>query len=177
MLTATHTLTNTSGWNFLWFDSNGMFQGMGPTLTLSEAQVGKSLSVRASFWEAAPWPQSGGVLHESSSSSTAPVANVNDAPVGAVNLIGNLLVGQTLFADTHTITDADGFTGPGLMDPSTHFHWLADGQAVGNDAPSVTLSTAEAGKHISLQVSYVDAHGTLEQINSSLSAMVIDPFA
>ena len=175
VLTATHTLSDTTGWNFAWIDAEGMFHGMGPTLTLSEAQVGKSLSVRASFWESLPWPQPG-VLHESSSSLTSPVANVNDAPVGAVNLIGNLLVGQSLFADTYTITDADGFTGYGLMDPSTHFQWLADGQAVGNDAPSLTLTAAQAGKHISVQVSYVDAHGTLEHINSALSAMVINPF-
>ncbi|MEN9361073.1 MAG: hypothetical protein RL095_2608, partial [Verrucomicrobiota bacterium] len=177
VLTATHTLSDTTGWNFAWFDSEGMFQGMGETLTLSQEQVGKSLSVRASFWEAAPWPQSGGVLHESSSSLSAPVANVNDAPLGDVAIFGTLEVGQNLFAGLAGISDADGFTGYGLMDPSTNFLWLADGQAVGNNAPSLTLSANEAGKSISLQVSYVDAFGTLEQINSALSAMVIDPFA
>ena len=34
--------------------------------------------------------------------------NVNDAPEGSVIITGTLSQGQTLFADTHGLKDADG---------------------------------------------------------------------
>ena len=49
-----------------------------------------------------------GTAESLTSAATGPVANVNDAPTGAVGLVGTASENQTLTASTSGIGDADG---------------------------------------------------------------------
>jgi hypothetical protein len=69
--------------------------------TLTQADVGKAISVQASYTDAL------GALESVSSAATTAVANVNDAVTGSVTITGMAEQGQTLTAG-NTLADADG---------------------------------------------------------------------
>ncbi|WP_313409447.1 DUF4347 domain-containing protein [Stutzerimonas kunmingensis] len=97
------------------------------------------------------------------------VTPVNDAPEGQPVINGTLEPGQTLTADTSAISDGDG---PAVLDFS--YQWKANGVAIdGATSDSYTLTGSEAGKKITVAVSYTDAGGTAETLLSSAT----DPVA
>lgn len=71
-------------------------------LTLAQAEVGKVITVAVSYIDG------GGTPETVTSDATTAVANVNDAPTGAVIINGTVAQGEVLTADTSTLTDADG---------------------------------------------------------------------
>ena len=122
--------------------------------TLTDADVGAQLALRVSYTDGH------GALETLTSAPTAPVANVNDTPTGLPVSTGVAVSGQVLVADTRAIADADGL-GP------ISFTWLRNGVAVaGATAPSYRLADADQGQAISVRMSYVDGHGTLETLTS-----------
>ena len=87
------------------------------------------------------------------SAATAAVANVNDAPVGAVTISGTATEDQVLTA-SNTLTDADGLG-------AITYQWLRDGSdIVGATSSTYTLGDADVGAAISVMASYTDGHGT-----------------
>jgi Ca2+-binding RTX toxin-like protein len=100
----------------------------------------------------------------------APVAsgNTNQAPAGAVSILGNLLQNQVLSADISTLSDADGLG-------TISFQWQADGIAIaGATGSSYTLTQSEVGKVISVTASYTDGQGTGEIVLSAPSDAVVN---
>ncbi|MBS0494227.1 MAG: hemolysin-type calcium-binding protein, partial [Proteobacteria bacterium] len=127
----------------------------GSTLVLTNADVGKHISVQVSYTDG------GGTNEQLTSAQVGPVTNVNAAPTGAVNIVGTPSKGQTLTANTAGVADADGL-GP------FSYQWLRDGMTVsGANGSAYLLTNADVGKHISVQVSYTDGGGTNEQLTSA----------
>ena len=94
------------------------------------------------------------------SAPTGPILNVNDVPVGLPSITGITTEDQTLTANTEAIRDNDG---PGEY----QLQWLRDGIAIdGAVDATYRLSDSDVGTRICLRVSYVDALGTPEQLES-----------
>ena len=91
---------------------------------------------------------------------------INAAPTGTVTIDGIAAVGQSLTA-SNTLADADGLG-------SISYQWRADASTVGTGA-TYTLSSAEAGKSLTVIASYTDGKGHAESQTSSATAAVIIP--
>lgn len=164
VLTATNTLADQDGINgqitYQWLAAGQAISGAtGSTLTLAQAQVGKMVTVTASYTDG------GGRATSVTSTATSPVANVNDAPTGAVSVSGAAQVGATLTAN-HTLADADGLG-------AVTWQWSAGGVAIsGATGASLVLGADLVGKAISVAARYTDALGTSESVASTATAAV-----
>ncbi len=126
---------------------------------VTEAQVGKRISYIASFTDGH------GASESVPSGNTAKVQNLNDLPTGSVTISGIVKVGKTLTAD-NTINDADGLG-------AISYQWQANGSDIyGATDREYTLTRSEKGKVITVVASYIDGHGTLEQVPSAATAPV-----
>ena len=97
-----------------------------------------------------------------------PSAAENNPATGAPTISGTAKGGQTLTADTSGITDADG-----LPNVSYGYQWLADdAEMEGATESTYTLTDAEVGKTIKIQVSFTDDASTEETITSAATGAV-----
>jgi len=176
LLTASSVLVDPDGLgkvSYLWYANDVLLSGGGgnggqgggvggATLLLSQAHVGKSIRVVATFTDGF------GTVESVSSAATDPIVNVNDLPVGSVAIVGPASVGINLQA-TPTISDLDGvgaFT----------YQWRANGVAIaGATASTYLISATDLGKAIAVAVSYVDGYGQLETVLSGSTAPVVQP--
>ena len=130
------------------------------TFVLTQAQVGKAITVTVSYTD-------GGTAAESlTSPATSVVTNINDAPTGLPTITGTPTQGQTLTAVIDDITDADGLG-------AFSYQW----QASGNDISAATESTfiltqAQVGKAITVTVSYTDGGNTAESLTSAATSAI-----
>jgi Ca2+-binding RTX toxin-like protein len=171
VLTAdTSTLTDADGLgtpHYQWQRSNGVgFDDVGldqATYTLGDADVGTTLRVVVRYTDGR------GTVETITSAATAAVANVNDAPAGAVTITGTAAEDQVLTADTSILTDADGLGTP-------HHQWQRSNGAsfddVGLDQATYSLGDADVGATLRVVVSYTDGHGTAESITSATTTAV-----
>ena len=144
-------------------DGRDIASATGTTYALTQADVGKAISVRASYTDG------GGKAESVTSTATSNVANVNDAPTGAPTITGTATQGQTLTADTSSIADADGLGTFSLQ-------WLRDGNPIASaTGPTYALAQADVGKAISVRVGYTDGGGTAESVTSGPTATVQAP--
>jgi len=165
-LTASNTLTDADGFGtiaYQWKANGSNISGAtNSSFVLTEAQVGTVITVAASYTDGH------GTAESITSSATAAVANLNDAPSGSVTITGTAIQGQTLTA-THTLADADNLG-------SISYQWQSttNGTTWTNLATSATLALAEAqvGQQIRVQASYIDGHGIAESATSSTTATV-----
>lgn len=162
-LAATNTLDDADGMGsvaYQWYADGAAIGGaVADTFTLTAAEVGKSISVQASYTDGA------GHAEAVASGSTAAVMHVNHAATGEVTVTGSAEQNQMLTA-SNTLADADG---PG----SVVYQWYADDVAIGGaTAESFTLSQAEVNKTISVTASYTDGFGHAES-SSSLATLAV----
>ena len=82
MLTAANTLADEDGLGAITYTwkADGSTVGTGATYTLTQAEVGKTITVEASYTDGQ------GTNELVSSAATAAVTNVNDAPTGSVTI-------------------------------------------------------------------------------------------
>ncbi|MDO9105476.1 MAG: FG-GAP-like repeat-containing protein, partial [Methylovulum sp.] len=149
--------------SYVW-KANGTVIGgaSGSTYVLTEAEVGKTITVSVSFTDGL-----GSAEGPLSSVATAIVVNVNDVPVGIPTITGSVTQGATLTADTSGISDADGL---GVFS----YVWKANGTVIGGaSASSYVLTEQEVGKTITVEVSYTDGHSTAEGPLSSTATAVV----
>jgi hypothetical protein len=163
VLTASNTLADADGLGpitYQWKANDvNLVAATNSTLTLDQTQVGKLISVVAAYSDG------GGFAEKISSSTTLAVANVNDIPVGAVNISGVATQGQTLTA-TNTLSDLDGLG-------TIAYQWQADGVSIsGATNATFVLGQAQVGKVIAVTAKYTDAGGTAESVISSASSAV-----
>jgi hypothetical protein len=162
-LTANNTLADIDGMGIVSYQwqANGsnIVGATGSTYTLTQTEVGKTITVTASYTD-------GGNTAESvSSSATTAVANINDAPTGSVAISGTATQGQTLTAN-NTLADIDGM---GIVS----YQWQANGSnIVGATGSTYTLTQGEVGKTITVAASYTDANSTAESKTSSATTAV-----
>nr|WP_314385259.1 immunoglobulin-like domain-containing protein [uncultured Cardiobacterium sp.] len=175
-LTAHNTLDDADGMGtvtYRWL-ADGKEIGVGASYTLTEAEKGKTITVKAEYTDGK------GTAETVSSSATAAVEDAapspqpnpnpqppaqNHMPSGSVSISGETKVGGTLTAH-NTLDDADGMG-------TVTYRWLADGKEIGVGA-SYTLTEAEKGKTITVKAEYTDGKGTAETVSSSATAAVED---
>jgi hypothetical protein len=156
-LTATASATDPDGvgtFNYQWFSNAQPINGAtGNALVLTQAEVGHTISVVASFVDGYGSPE------QFVSGATLPIGNVNDAPVGTVNISGALIQGQVLTA-TPSITDLDGLG-------TISYQWVRDGTLInGATSSTLTLTQADVGHTIAVTASYTDGDNTAESVDS-----------
>lgn len=136
----------------------------GPTLSLGQSHVGKTIGLRVKYNDLQ------GTAESVASSNTVTVSNVNDAPQGALAIVGAAQVGTRLTLN-NTLSDVDGI--PTTGGNALRYQWLADGvQIMGAKGAELTLTPEMAGKAISVQARYVDNQGTEESYTSAATAAV-----
>ena len=156
-------LTNVS-YSYQWLADDADIQdATGSTYTLTDDDVGKAISVRATFTDNA------GNEESLTSEATAEVeARPNSPATGAPTISGTAQAGETLTADTSGITDADGLT-----NVSYSYQWLAeDADIAGGTASTYTLSDDDVGKAISVRATFTDNAGNEESLTSEATAEV-----
>jgi len=164
-LTASYSLDDDAGSGTISYEwlLNGSAINEGPTgstLTLTQAHVGQTISVRAMYTS-----ESDDYVEDVTSSPTAAVVNVNDTPTGSVTITGTAAAGQTLTA-SNTLADEDGLG-------AISYQWLANGTAIsGATSSSLTLTQAHVGQAISVRASYTDGFGGAESVTSSATDAV-----
>ena len=134
--------------------------------TLVAADAGKAITVRVSFTDDA------GNDEELTSAVTGAVAAAPPPPntpaTGAPTITGTARVGETLTAATTGISDGDGRDNAVFA-----YQWLADDAEInGATASSYTLVAADAGKAITVRVSFTDDAGNDEQRTSAVTGAV-----
>ena len=142
----------------------------GPTFTPTPDLVGTALRVRAVYKDA------NGVLEEVYSNPTAPVGNVNFAPVGVVNIVGQPPLEDQFLTAIRAFTDADGLTTAVFayqwqMSPDGTNDWV--------DIPSGILPTflpgdPEVGQFLRVVVTYTDDQGTEETVTSAATSLAVE---
>ena len=157
-LTASNTLADEDGLgdiSYQWSaDGVAITDATSETLTITQSEVGKKITVTASYTDQQ------GTEESATSAETDTVTNVNDDPAGSVLITGTAAEDQTLTA-TNDLADEDG-----LGDIS--YQWSADGVAItGATSETLTLTQSEVGKKITVTASYTDQQGTEESATSA----------
>jgi Ca2+-binding RTX toxin-like protein len=169
VLTATNSIKDLDGLgsiSYFWMVSqdnkNWIDLATGTSITLKEEHVGKYIFAYAAYTDGK------GKLETVASASTAVVSNVNDLPVGNVNVDGIPKSGQTLTV-SNSLADLDGLG-------SITYTWQSstDGTnwAAFSTGNSVKLNDAQAGKFIRATAQYTDGHGTFESVLSEKTVPV-----
>ena len=100
--------------------------------------------------------------------ATSQEQTANNPATGVPTITGTAQVGETLTADTSDISDDDG-----LSNAVFSYQWQADGVEIsGATGSAYTLADADAGKAISVKVSFTDDAGNDETLASAASAAV-----
>lgn len=129
-----------------------------------ETQIGQRLRVVGSYTDG------GGSAEVVFGTASAAVANVNDAPTGAVAIAGVPLENDFLVASS-TIADADG-----LGTLAWRWQSSSDGNVwtdvAGASSFEIRLGDGQVGRFMRAVASYTDGHGTAEQVASPATAKV-----
>ena len=141
--------------SYQWLRDGVVISGAtGSSYSLGDNDVGAAMSVTVSYVDG------NGTAESLTSAATVAVANVNDAPTGTPLITGTAQEGQSLTADVSGIADADGLG-------SFSYQWLRDGVAItGATGSSYQITQNDAGKALTVFVSYIDANGTREQLQA-----------
>jgi hypothetical protein len=167
-LQALNTLNDADGMgpvSYQWYADAAQISGAtGTTFKLSQAEVGKAITLKASYTDGFKRPETVW------SPSTDGVTNVNDLPEGLPTITGDLWVGgTTLSAQTADIKDADS---TGALS-GVQYQWMVDGDLIdGATASTFELNGDLLGRSVSVQVRYVDGGGTEESVLSVGSAPI-----
>ena len=123
--------------------------------TLSQSDVASALSLNVSYKDGSDTTET------FSSSATAQVENVNDAPSGILKISGTPAQEDILTADTSGLSDTDGLG-------TFSYQWMRDETAIsGETSTTLTLGETDVGKKISVTVTYTDQQGTSETVTSA----------
>ncbi len=158
-LTASNSIADADGMGAITYSwkANGTAVGSGTSFALTQSEVGKTITVLASYVD-------GGANTENVlSASNALVANINDVPTGAVTINGSAITGKLLTV-SNSLIDADGLG-------EISYTWKSDGTTVGTGNTYVA-AVADVGKAITVTAAYTDACLTPESITSDATALV-----
>ena len=156
-----------ASYSYQWVRNDGsadadIQDATGPTYTLSDDDLGKTIKVRVSFTDDASNEET------LTSAATATVAAAANSPAtGAPAISGTAHVEETLTADTSGIADEDG-----LDDATFAYQWIrTDGNADTDiqDATSSTYSLVydDVGRTIKVRVSFTDDASHEETLTSA----------
>ncbi len=162
------TLADADGLGYIyyqWYAGTEEIQGAtDSTYTPTLLEVGKKISVTASYWDGH------GTWESVPSAATSPVIDVTPNPAtGTVTISGTATQNKTLIANFN-IVDVDGVGGSVYT-----YQWQADGVAI-TDATNrnYQLKEAEVGKKITVTVSFTDDAYHNESLTSSATRAVVN---
>ena len=163
VLTASNTLADNDGLGAISYqwqrDGVDIAGATASTYTLVDADVGALITVEANYIDGQ------GTAESVSSTATAPVTNVNDAPIGLVTIAGTAEENQVLTA-SNTLADEDGLG-------AISYQWQRDGVDIaGATASTYTLVDADVGAVITVEANYIDGQGAAESVTSTATAPV-----
>jgi Ca2+-binding RTX toxin-like protein len=164
VLSAASTLVDIDGIGTLSYqwsrDSVEIGGAIGTNYSMTQADVGRQMSVAVSYIDQAGTPET------VSSAQTAAVGNENDAPSGDIVISGFAAQGETLTASS-SVEDIDGIG-------TLSYQWQRDGsQILGATAATYTLKASDVGTRITAVASYIDGQGTPESVTSAASDVVV----
>ena len=154
---------------YQWFaDSTPIAGATAPSFTLTAAEAGKVITVRALYTDNAQHAE------DALSAATAPVADATPTPPPAPNHAGTVTISGKAVVDevlTATVSDADGLPDAAQV----QYQWFADGQAIAGATGAVFLLTAaQKGAKITVQARYADKAGHPEAPLSAETDAVAD---
>ncbi len=149
------------------FQANGIPVGTGDTFTPTDAEVGQTIQVLATYTD------DNGVVKTVASVVTGPVVNVNDLPGGLLRMSRNTpRVGRVMTA-INRVTDDDGLAGATFA-----FQWetetapgvWTDSTGPNADTDTYTVVVADGGFRMRVRMNYTDDRGTPEEVFSDPTA-------
>ena len=136
------------------------------TYTLTFAEAGKTIKVRVSFTDDRGNAESVTSAATEAVSATSQQQAANDPATGAPVISGAAQVGETLTADTSSISDDDGLT-----NASFSYQWRANESDIADATDATyTLLDADEGTTISVTVFFTDDAGNEETLTSAATA-------
>ena len=148
--------------SYQWLADDSELSGaMDSSYTLADTDEGKAIKVRVSFTDDAGNDES-----LTSAATEAVAAKPNTPAAGAPTISGTAQVGETLTADTSSISDEDGLT-----NPTFSYRWIVNDGSGDADIPGATgstytLASADEGKTVKLRVTFTDDAGNEETLTS-----------
>lgn len=136
------------------------------TLQPTQNEVGRYLRVVASYTDGF-----GTIEQVASAASADKVANVNDAPVGALSIEGAAFSEHTVVASP-ALSDADGLGALAYRWEASADGGVSWSAIAGAAAASYVLTQADIGRQMRVVTSYVDGQGTSEQVASAPTGVV-----
>jgi uncharacterized protein (UPF0303 family) len=157
-LTAANTLADEDGLgavSYQWQRNGSDITGeTGSTYTLTQADVGSTITVEASYTDAQSTSE------QVTSAGVGPINNLNDAPSGLVTISGTPTEDGTLTA-ANTLADEDGMG-------TVSYQWQRNGSDItGETGSTYTLAQADVGATITVDALYLDGGGTNERFSSA----------
>ena len=157
-LSASNTLADADGLgaiSYQWLrDGNAISNATQSTYVLTQADVGKKISIQANYVDGF------GTTESVSSNPTSSVIHVNSPATGNVNISGSTFKGQLLTA-SNTLADTDGLG-------TISYQWLNNGVAIPNATqPTYKLTQADTEQNISVKANYTDLQNTPESVASN----------
>ena len=154
---------------YQWLADDADISGAtGSTYALTDSNEGKAIRVRVSFTDDADNEET---LTSAATDAVSAATQPNNPATGAPAISGTVQVGETLTADTSDIADADG-----LDNAAFAYQWLADDADIsGATGSTYTLAEADAGKAITVRVSFTDDAGNEETLTSAATVAVAVP--
>ena len=143
--------------NYQWVrDGLAISGATGSTYTLGDADVDSTITLVVSYTDG------DGTAEFATSVGAGPIANINDAPTGTVDINDPTpSLGDTITV-SNTLADADGLSG------TISYQWFRDGVAIaGATGSSYTLIGDDVGSDITTVASYIDDQGAAESVSSS----------
>ncbi len=164
VLNATNNLSDDDGLGsivYQWLADNIAISGAtSSSLMLGQGQVGKAISVKATYTDGH------GTTEAIGSDATAKISDVNDAPVGAVTIAGTVKQSEKLTV-SQNLSDEDGMG-------TVSYQWMANGKAIdGATGTSLTLTKALVGSVITATASYTDQQKHAESVTSNATVPVV----
>ena len=164
-------LTNVA-FSYQWIASDGVadidiISATDSSYTLVDADAGLTINVKVSFTDDA----GNGETVTSAATSTV-AARTNSAATGAPTISGTVQAGETLTADTSTVSDDDGLT-----NVSYSYQWIRNDGSTDTDIQDATGSTytlvdADEGQTLKVRVTFTDDVGHDETLTSASTAAI-----
>ena len=162
-------LTNaTFAWQWIASDGNSdtdIAGATGSTYTLTSAELGKTIKVRVTFTDDQDTEET--LVSE----ATSPVLTANASPTGLPTISGAVRVGETLTATAAGITDDNG-----LANATFAWRWLRQVRVEAwntiGTGETYTLTSAELGKAVRVEVKFTDDEGHKERLHSGATVAV-----
>ena len=150
--------------SYQWMaDDTNIQDATGSSYTVTEDDEGRTITVTVSFTDAEGNPET------LTSDPTGEVAaKPNTQATGQPTISGTVRVGETLTADVTGIADEDGLTNVVFS-----YQWMADDTNIQDATGSnYTLVSDDEGKTIMVTVSFTDAEGNPETLDSDATGEV-----